>query len=89
MDPNRHRLLSIYLNDHLAGSTAGVERARATRDSNKGTEFGGPLAAVCGEIEEDRATLESVMDDLGIGRSKLKPPIGWVGERLGRLKPNG
>lgn len=89
MDPNRHRLLSIYLNDHLAGSTAGVERARTTRDANQGTEFAAPLAAVCGEIEEDRATLESIMDDLGIGRSKLKPALGWVGERLGRLKPNG
>lgn len=89
VDPNRHRLLSIYLNDHLAGSTAGVERARTTRDANRGTEFAGPLAAVCGEIEEDRATLESIMDELGIGRSKLKPVIGWLGERLGRLKPNG
>jgi hypothetical protein len=89
VDPNRHRLLSIYLNDHLAGSTAGVERARTTRDANRGTEFAAPLAAVCGEIEDDRATLESIMDELGIGRSKLKPAIGWVGERLGRLKPNG
>jgi hypothetical protein len=89
MDPNRHRLLSIYLNDHLAGSTAGVERARTTRDANQGTEFGAPLAAVCDEIEEDRMTLESIMDELGIGRSKLKPAIGWAGERLGRLKPNG
>lgn len=89
MDPNRHRLLSIYLNDHLAGSMAGVERARAARAANGGTEFGPRLATVCGEIEEDRDSLEAIMGELGIGRSKIKPLLGWVGERLGRLKPNG
>jgi hypothetical protein len=89
MDAERHRYLSIYLNDHLAGSTAGVERARSARGANEGTEFGPPLAEVCEEIETDRDTLEAVMDELGIGRSKVKPAIGWLGERLGRLKPNG
>lgn len=89
MDADRHRLLGIYLNDHLAGSTAGVERARMARDANGGTEFAQPLAVVCSQIEEDRATLESIIDELGVGRSKIKPAIGWLGERLGRLKPNG
>lgn len=89
MDADRHRLLGIYLNDHLAGSTAGVERARMARDANEGTEFGPPLADVCGQIEEDRGALEELIDELGVGRSKLKPMIGWIGERIGRLKPNG
>ena len=89
MDANRHRLLGIYMNDHLAGSTAGVERARMTRDANQRAEFGAPLEVVCGQIEEDKATLESIMAEVGIGRSKLKPALGWVGEKLGRLKPNG
>jgi hypothetical protein len=89
MDADRHRYLGIYLNDHLAGSTAGVERARSARDANEGTEFGPPLAAVCAEIEADRTTLESIMEELGVGRSKVKPLVGWLGERVGRLKPNG
>ena len=89
MDADRHRLLAIYLNDHLAGATVGMERARMTRDANQGTEFGAPLRVVCGEIEEDRASLESIMDDLDVDRSKLKPALGWLGEKLGRLKPNG
>lgn len=89
MDANRHRLLGIYLNDHLAGSTAGVERARMTRDANQATEFAAPLTVLCEEIEEDRDSLVSIMDDLGVGRSKVKPAIGWLGERVGRLKPNG
>lgn len=86
---NRPELLAIYLNDHLAGSVAGVETARRARASNEGTEFGAPLAALCAEIESDRETLEAVMEELQVTRSRIKPAIGWVGEKLGRLKPNG
>jgi hypothetical protein len=86
---NRPELLGIYLNDHLAGSAGGVETARRARGSNQGTEFGAPMAALCAEIESDRETLEAVMKELGVARSRIKPAIGWLGEKLGRLKPNG
>ena len=89
MDLNRPELLAIYMNDHLAGSTGGGELARRTRSSNEGTPFGEALALLCGEIEEDRASLESIMEDLGVGRSRTKPALGWLGEKLARLKPNG
>jgi hypothetical protein len=84
------KLLAIYLNDHLAGATLGVELARRLRASNRGdSEFGGPLAEICAEIEEDRSTLEDVMKDSGIRRDHLKPAGAWVAEKLGRLKLNG
>jgi hypothetical protein len=84
------KLLPIYLNDHLAGSTAGVELARRLRASNQDDpEFGPALAEVCAEIEADRETLKAVMDRLEVGQSKLKPLLATLGERLGRLKPNG
>ena len=89
MPPDRHQLLAIYTNDHLAGSAAGIEMARRTRGSNAETEFGAPLAALCGEIEADRENLEAIMEELGIDRSRLKPALGWLAEKLGRLKPNG
>jgi hypothetical protein len=85
----RPELLAIYLNDHLAGSTGGVELARRTRSSNEGTQFGAPLAEICREIEGDRETLEAVMEELEVGRSRLKPALGRLGEKLARLKPNG
>lgn len=82
--------LGIYLNDHLAGATVGVEVARRMRGSNKGyPDFGPPLSEICAEIEADRETLKAVMDRLGIGQSKVKPLAATVGERLGRLKLNG
>ena len=82
--------LAIYLNDHLAGASGGVELARRLRASNRGSDgFGRPLDRICVEIEEDRATLKQVVDRLGFSRSRAKPASAWVAEKLSRLKLNG
>jgi hypothetical protein len=87
-DPNR--LLAIYLNDHFAAATLGVELARRLRSSNRGdAEMGEPLARICAEIEADRDTLSRLMDRLGVDRNPVKPALARVAERLGRLKLNG
>jgi hypothetical protein len=84
------RLLAIYLNDHLAGATLGVELARRLRSSNQGDpEFGQPLARLCSEIEADCETLVSLMEHLEVSRDPVKPMLAKVAERLGRLKLNG
>lgn len=83
-------LLGIYLNDHLAGATAGVELARRLRGSNASDpDFGPPLSSLCEEVEADREALEEAMALLRVGRSRLKPLLAAAGERLGRLKLNG
>jgi hypothetical protein len=83
------RYLSIYLNDHLAGSVAGVELARRAKAANEGTETGSVLAEVCSEIEADQETLREAMRRLQVSEDRLKPALGWMAEKLGRLKPNG
>ena len=83
------KLLGIYLNDHLAGSTVGLELSRRARDSNKGNEYGDVLERVTKEIEEDRETLERLMKELGVRRDHPKVAVAWVAEKFGRLKPNG
>jgi hypothetical protein len=84
------RFLAIYLNDHLAGATLGVEMARRLRSSNQGdAEFGEPVAKLCAEIEEDLGTLVRLMERLEVGRDPVKPILAKVAERLGRLKLNG
>ncbi|HEY6551003.1 MAG TPA: hypothetical protein VIY71_07385 [Solirubrobacterales bacterium] len=83
------RLLAIYLNDHLAGATGGVELARRARSSNRGTKLGEALEGVCGEIEVDRTTLERVMERLEVKRNGPKVAGAWAAEKLGRLKLNG
>jgi len=87
-DPSN--LLAIYLDDHLAGATGGVELARRLAASNQGDEdFGSPLAQLCAEIEADRATLDRLAKRLDAHRNPIKPVGAWVGEKLGRLKLNG
>ncbi|MDX6653210.1 MAG: hypothetical protein QOJ38_1991 [Solirubrobacterales bacterium] len=83
------RLLSTYLNDHLAGATAGTELARRASGAHEGSKLGMELAQLAEEIAEDRASLEGLMDGLGITRNQLKVGMAWVGERAGRLKLNG
>jgi hypothetical protein len=83
------KLLGIYLNDHLAGSTAGLELARRARGENRDSEYGELLGTLIEEIDEDRETLKRIMDDLGIRVDPAKVAAGWLGEKLGRLKLNG
>lgn len=83
------RLLAIYLNDHLAGATGGVELARRARSSNQGTKLGDALEQICAEIEADRTTLEQVMERLEVKRNGPKIAGAWAAEKLGRLKLNG
>ncbi|MFL5866520.1 MAG: hypothetical protein ACJ766_05400 [Thermoleophilaceae bacterium] len=81
--------LSIYLNDHLAGATAGVELARRVAGSNRSTSYGPVLERLAEEIEEDRRTLEDIMERLSVRRDRLKVALAWSGEKAGRLKLNG
>jgi hypothetical protein len=81
--------LRIYLQDHLAGATGGLELARRARGSNEGTPYGEPLERLADDIEADRRALESLMDDLGFGADRAKNVAFWVAEKAGRLKPNG
>ena len=83
------RLLATYLNDHLAGATAGRELVRRSAGANRGNSYGAVLAELAGEIESDRHQLEALMRGLDIGVDRLKVAGGWLGEKLGRLKPNG
>lgn len=83
------KLLSIYLNDHLAGAVVGVELAKRTLRSNRGNDLGAYLEGLVPELVEDRGTLRSVMHQLGARTSRVKPAFGLVAERMGRLKLNG
>jgi hypothetical protein len=83
------KLLRIYLQDHHAGSTAGLELARRAHGNNKRNEYGAALAKLVDEIAADRKALESIMDDLGVEPDKIKDVGAWALEKAGRLKLNG
>ena len=83
------KLLGTYLNDHLAGSTVGLELAKRARGSNEGSEYGEVLDRIAKEIEEDRDALQRLMDSFEIKRDRPKVLGAWIAEKVGGLKPNG
>jgi hypothetical protein len=82
------KYLATYLNDHLGGSTSGLELARRAANENKGSELGAFLSSLAVEIEQDRETLKEIMAALGVREDRLKVAGGWLIEKVGRLKPN-
>ncbi len=81
--------LSIYLNDHLAAATGGVELARRAAAAEQGSPLGAPLRALAGDLEADRRALTELMARLGVGVTSYKLAGAWLAEKAGRLKPNG
>ena len=82
-------LLGIYLNDHLAGATAGTELAHRTARSHRDGKNGGTLRRLAAEVAQDRAALLDIMGALGIKVRRYKVGAAWIGEKAGRLKFNG
>lgn len=81
--------LAIYLNDHLAGSTAGLELAKRAAGANEDSPYGAALSVLAREIEEDRDSLLQLLEELGYGKDRVKVTGGWIAEKFGRLKLNG
>jgi hypothetical protein len=84
-----NKLLAIYLNDHLAGATAGIELLKRTLSSNKNTEFGAFCERLVPEIEADCRQLQDVMTALGVTAQEWKRKLAWAAEKVARLKLNG
>lgn len=82
-------LLGIYLNDHLAGATGGVDLARRAAGAHRGTETGRTLQRLGQEIDEDRDELIAMMGSLDVPVRTYKVYLGWAAEKVGRLKSNG
>jgi hypothetical protein len=85
---DRHEALAVYLNDHLAGSTGGLELAKRMAETYRDGELGTFLDQLVREVDEDRETLKQAMLRLGIEESTITQAMAWAGEKLARLKPN-
>ncbi|MFG2356274.1 hypothetical protein [Streptomyces sp. NPDC048521] len=83
------KLLGIYLNDHLAGATAGTQRAGHLARVSRGSALGRALGPVAAEIDEDRAALLDIMRNLDVPVRRYKVWAGWAAEKAGRIKGNG
>jgi hypothetical protein len=87
--PSRQDMLGVYLNDHLAGATAGSELASRMANSYRGREEGVSFSRIAVEIAQDRSALLTLMASLGVEVRGYKVIAAWIGEKIGRLKFNG
>jgi hypothetical protein len=87
--PSTSKYLAVYLNDHLGGSTTGVELVDRIAKEYAGSELGDFATGLAREIRADRETLLEIMHGLGVTPDKVKVAMGWATEKLGRLKLNG
>ena len=78
--------IDTYMNDHLAGSAAALDLIEALKAQVEDDDFRAALESVHGEILEDRETLASIMDRLGIVQGTVKQLGGRLGEKALRFK---
>ncbi len=83
------RLLAVYLNNHLTGASGGLELFRRAARQHAGSDRGTELARLADEVEADRRTLRELMGRLEVEENKAMTTLGWVGAKVGQLKPNG
>ena len=84
------KLLGIYLNDHLAGSTAGMEVAKRSARLEQGHRLRGlPAQAGQGDRAGPRRASGTSCAALEFGEDIPKKVGAWMFEKVGRLKPNG
>src|SRR4051794_5846547 len=80
--------LAIYLNDHLAGTTGGLELAK--RATAAATPENRPvLERLTAETQDDRRELLAIMATLDVPVRRYKILAAWLGEKAGRTKLNG
>jgi hypothetical protein len=78
--------LSVYLNDHLAGSVAAVDMIEQAMDRNKATPLGAFLKQLLDGVRADQATLQRLMEQFGVEKSGVKQATSWAAEKFSRLK---
>jgi hypothetical protein len=83
------KLLGIYLNDHLAGATAGLELAKRLAGALHDTPAATELKRLADDITEERQSLIAMTRKLGFPVRRYKIYGAWLGEKAGRAKPNG
>jgi hypothetical protein len=81
--------LAIYLRNHDAGAQAGRALFRRAERNQRDRPYGAEIAALRGEIEEDARALRAVLEAEGVRPDRPQGLLFQLGERVGRLKPNG
>lgn len=88
-DTSRDALLAVYLNDHLAGATGGIDLFRWVAAEHRGTAAGQALDRLAGEVDQERRTLLELMQVLDVRVRHYKMAAGWLAEKVLRFTVHG
>src|SRR6476661_7297512 len=81
--------LAIYLRNHEAAGRAGYALFRRASASRRRRPYGAELSELAGEVAEDLSSLQLVLRANGVQPDHVLGTALRIGERVGRLKPNG
>ena len=81
--------LAIYLRNHEAAASAAYDLWRRTLFSHRRKPYATELRELVAEAKEDLASLRRLMRELRVPPDPLLGATLRLGERAGRLKPNG
>jgi hypothetical protein len=81
--------LAIYLRNHEAAARAGYDLFRRASANQRRRPYGAELAELAGEVAEDLSSLQLVLRANGVQPDLVLGTALRIGERVGRLKPNG
>lgn len=81
--------LTIYLRNHAAAADAGLNLFRRAASSQRDRPYGGELAALRDEVDQDRRTYRVLLKTVRTPHDQVQSVALRLGERVGRLKPNG
>ena len=81
--------LHVYLRNHAAAARAGHDLIRRTAASQRHRPYGEDLRQLVVESQEDLDALDGLMRRLGVRADRVAATALRLGERVGRLKPNG
>lgn len=81
--------LDTYLNDHLAGATAGVNLSAIAAEEHKQDDHGQFFGQLASDIKADLATLQTLMADLAVDTSATKTAAAEIGSKVMKPKFTG
>lgn len=81
--------LHRYLEQHWMGAGGGLALFRRVTDTHRGTDVGREMAELTALVADAREQLRGVLDTLGVEPPRVMALVASVGEKVGRLKPNG
>lgn len=80
---------AIYLRNHEAAAQAGYDLFRRTVSNHRRKPYADDLRDLAAEAREDLNSLRAVLKQEGVQPDPLLAVTLRLGERVGRLKPNG